>query len=287
MKVFLTGNRGKIGKVIETDLHSAGHDVVGYDRLDRKDILDVPSLNDSMKSCDAVIHLAALDIIDDPGSSGPSSHEIMNVNLQGTWNVLTEASHAQIKRMVYMSSVDALGIFGGRGKPDYLPLDDDHPCYPTSPYDISKRLAEEMCRFWSATEQIPTICLRPPGVWTADTYLEIQAARNAKPEYEWSPYWEYGAFIDIRDLSTACICALTCPFEGFGCFLVAASDVTTSGKNSKELAQSICPDVKWRGGSEFQKNPFLSLIVTKNARSALQWEPKYTWQSFIKNGNAD
>ena len=142
-----------------------------------------------------------------------------------------------------------------------------------------------MCRFWSKTEHIPTICLRPPGVWTHDTYIEIQAARRAKLEYEWSPYWEFGAFIDIRDLSTASIRALTCPFEGFGCFLVAAADVTTSGKSSKELAQFICPDVKWRGGSEFQENPFLSLIVTKNARSILQWEPKYTWQSFINNGN--
>jgi nucleoside-diphosphate-sugar epimerase len=230
MKVFLTGNRGKIGKVFEADLHCAEYEVVGYDLLDGKDILDVPMLNDSFKSCDAVIDLAALDVIDFKSSLNPGPNEIMNVNLQGTWNVLTAAGNAHIKLMIYLSSVDGFGVFGGRGKPDYLPLDDNHPCYPVSPYDISKRLAEEMCRFWSAVERIPTICLRPPGVWTPDTYLEIQAARNVKPEYEWSHYWEYGAFIDIRDLSSACICALTCPFEGFVCFLVAASDVTTSGK---------------------------------------------------------
>ena len=287
MKVFLTGNRGKIGKVLEVDLLSSGYEVIGYDIVDGKDILDVPLLNDSIKSCDAVIHLADLDVTDSGAFANPGPNEIMNVNLQGTWNVLTAASQPHVKRMIYMSSVDALGVFGGRGKPDYLPLDDNHPCYPASPYDISKRLAEEMCRFWSAAERIPTICLRPPGVWTPDTYLKIQAARKAKPEYEWSPYWEYGAFIDIRDLSSACICALTCPFEGFGCFLVAASDVTTSGKNSKELSESICPDVKWRGGSEFQRNPFLSLIVTENARRTLRWKPKYTWKSFMQNGNAE
>ena len=286
MKVFLTGNRGKIGKVIEADLHDAGYKVVGYDIVDGKNILDVKLLNDSIQSCDAVIHLAALDSLDSESASNPGSGEIMNVNLQGTWNVLTAASNAHIKRMIYMSSVDALGVFGGRGKPDYLPLDDNHPCYPASPYDISKRLAEEMCRFWSGAKRIPTICLRPPGVWTADTYLEIQAARKAKPEYEWNPYWEYGAFIDIRDLSSACIGALTCPFEGFGCFLVAASDVTTSGKNSKELAEAICPDVEWRGGREFLTNPFLSLLVTENARRTFHWKPKYTWKSFVQNGNA-
>jgi len=287
MKVFLTGNRGKIGKVLEADLHSSGYEVVGYDLLDGKDILDVPLLNDSIQSCEAVIHLAALDVTDSGSLSNPRPGEIMSVNLQGTWNILTAAGNANIKRMIYMSSVDALGVFGGRGKPDYLPLDDNHPCYPASPYDISKRLAEEMCCFWSAAERVPTICLRPPGVWTPDTYLEIQAARKDRPEYEWSPYWEYGAFIDIRDLSSACTCALTCPFEGFGCFMVAASDVTTSGKNSKELVKAICPDVKWRGGSEYQSNPFLSLIVTDNARRTLRWEPKHTWQSFVQNGKAN
>jgi nucleoside-diphosphate-sugar epimerase len=285
MKVFLTGNRGKIGKQIEFDLQLSGHEVVGYDRLDGVDVLDLSSLHSVIKSCDAVIHLAALDTSDSPLSPEPSASDIMNVNLQGTWNVLTAAGNAHVGRVVYMSSVDTLGIFGGRGTPDYLPLDDNHPCNPASPYDISKRLAEEMCRFWSKTKHIPTICLRPPGVWTPDTYFEIQAARKVNPEYEWSPYWEFGAFIDIRDLSAASIHALTCPFEGFGCFLVAAADVTTSGKSSKELARFICPDVKWRGGSEFQENPFLSLLVTKNARRGLQWEPKYTWQSFINQGN--
>jgi UDP-glucose 4-epimerase len=283
MKVFLTGNYGKIGKVIENDLHTLGYEVIGYDRLDGKNILDISTLSSTLKRCYAVIHLAALDV-DSLESSRPNPHEIMNVNLQGTWNVLVAAGHAGVKRMVYMSSVDSLGVFGGRGKPDYLPLDDEHPCYPTSPYDISKYLAEEMCRFWSAKERIPTICLRPPGVWTPETYLEILAARLAKPEYEWNPYWEYGAFIDIRDLSRATIRALICPFEGFGCFLVAAADITTSGKNSRELVQSICPDVEWRGGIEFQEKPYLSLIKTYNAQRVLQWEPEYTWQSFIKNG---
>ncbi len=44
MRVFLTGNRGEIGTVIEADLRTLGHDVVGYDRVDGNDILDVTSL---------------------------------------------------------------------------------------------------------------------------------------------------------------------------------------------------------------------------------------------------
>ena len=82
MKVFLTGNRGKIGKVLEVDLLSSGYEVIGYDIVDGKDILDVPLLNDSIKSCDAVIHLADLDVTDSGAFANPGPNEIMNVNLQ-------------------------------------------------------------------------------------------------------------------------------------------------------------------------------------------------------------
>lgn len=285
MKVFLTGNNGKIGQVVENDLRSLRNDVVGYDLVSGKDILDLAMLRTEMEGCDAVVHLAALDV-DSPSPSEPSPHDIMNVNVQGTWNVLLAASSSQVKRVVYMSSADALGVFGGRGKPDYLPLDDDHPCCPTSAYDISKRLAEEMCRFWSEREGIPTICLRPPGVWTPDTYSEVQRARLANPEYEWSPYWEYGAFIDIRDLSSAIIHALTCSFQGFGCYLVAAGDITTSARSSREWVQFIFPETEWRGGIEFQKSHFLSLLKADNAQRVLGWAPGHTWQSYIENGHA-
>lgn len=272
MKVLLTGNRGKVGKVLEADLLASGHDVVGYDLVDGSDILDVASLHKSIQGCEAVIHLAIF--------AGENPQMLMNVNLQGTWNILAAAAEAQVQRVVYLSSVDALGVFKGERKPDYLPLDDNHPCYPSTPYGISKRLSEEMCRLWSASTNIPTICLRPPGVWLPETYHEIQAARQARPEYEWDPYWEYGAFIDVRDLSAACIRALTCPIDGHACVLVAAADITTSGKTSRELARFVHPDVEWRGGKEFEAAPFRSLVVTDNARKLLAWEPRYTWRAF-------
>jgi nucleoside-diphosphate-sugar epimerase len=276
VKLLLTGNRGKVGTVLETELRASGHDVVGYDRLDGRDILDVASLQKATQGCEAVIHSAVFS-----GYPKDSPQALMSANLQGTWNILVAAAQAQARRVIYLSSVDALGVFKGERKPDYLPLDDDHPCYPSTPYGISKRLSEEMCRLWSASTNIPTICLRPPGVWLPETYHEIQAARRARPEYEWDPYWEYGAFIDVRDLSAACIQALTCPVEGHACVLVAAADITTSGRTSRELARFVHPDVEWRGGEEFETDPFRSLLVTDNARRLLGWEPRHTWQAFV------
>jgi nucleoside-diphosphate-sugar epimerase len=51
------------------------------------------------------------------------------------------------EKIIFLSSVDALGIFQGEGIPKYLPLDDDYPCHPRAVYSISKKLAEDMCRF--------------------------------------------------------------------------------------------------------------------------------------------
>jgi nucleoside-diphosphate-sugar epimerase len=177
-----------------------------------------------------------------------------------------------------MSSVDALGIFLGERAPDYLPIDDDHPTYPRSPYALAKRLAEEMCRSFTEDTGIPTICLRPPGVFKEDTYAWIKDVRAANPEFEWSPFWEYGAFLDVRDVASAVSCALRCPDPGHVVLLLCADDISSAHHTSRELARIILPDVPWRGGLEFEQNPFRALLNTQRARQILNWAPQYRWR---------
>ncbi|MBT3268605.1 NAD(P)-dependent oxidoreductase [Candidatus Poribacteria bacterium] len=274
MRVLVTGDRGRVGSVVVADLVAAGHDVVGYDRVDGHDALDPQALLAAADGCQGVIHLAH-------GYSGPEStpHGVMEVNLQGAWNVLCAAEEAVVSRVVAISSVNALGVFMGEAAPDYLPIDDDHPCYPGRAYGISKRLSEDMCRLWSAKTGIPVVCLRPPAVWAPDRYAKIQEARRERPEFEWKPIWEYGAFIDVRDLSAAILCALLKPFDGVGCLLVGSSDITTSGRTSREMAELVHPDVPWRGGEEYNDDPYRALVSIDNARRALGWEPQHTWRA--------
>ncbi len=79
MKILLTGNRGMIGSVIEAELQMAGHEVVGYDRLDGSDILDASSLEKAIRGCGAAIHLAS-----PLGNPEDSPHETMQAIVQGT-----------------------------------------------------------------------------------------------------------------------------------------------------------------------------------------------------------
>ncbi len=276
MRVLVTGSSGMVGSQVVSDLVALDHVVVEYDLAEGQDILDPAALLDSARGCDVVVHSAAL-----LGHPDESDSEIMAAYLQGTWNVLSAAQQAGIRRVVFLSSVDALGVFKGERSPDYLPLDDAHPCYPTTPYAISKYLAEEMCRLLSACTDVSVVCLRPPGVWTQETYALIQSGRAKRAEFEWE-HWEYGAFIDVRDLSQACVCALTCDVERFACLLVSSADISTSGRTSRQLAEFVMPDVEWRGGAEYEAQPFRSLVNIANAKRTLGWAPKHSWQAYVE-----
>lgn len=63
---------------------------------------------------------------------------------------------------------------------------------------------------------LETVVLRPPGVWSAETYEDIKVHRRADPAYEWHPFWEYGAFLDVRDLAAAIERALVADYPGDG-----------------------------------------------------------------------
>ncbi len=164
MKILVTGNEGMIGSVVEKVLRSDGCEVVGFDIASGYNILNPNDISDAVQGCDAIVHLAAL-----LGNPEDAPDQIMTVNLLGTWHILRAAAKAKLKRIVFFSSVDVLGIFKGQRKPDYLPLDDNHSCYPTTPYAVSKRLGEEMCRYFTDSTGISTICLRPPGVFNEET----------------------------------------------------------------------------------------------------------------------
>ncbi len=59
MKVFVTGSSGFIGKELVRLLELRGHKVVGFSRGSGKDILNKSQLEQEMKGCGVVVHLAA------------------------------------------------------------------------------------------------------------------------------------------------------------------------------------------------------------------------------------
>ena len=271
MKVFVTGNRGRIGAVIEAQLIEAGHTVVGFDRANGDDIRDGQAVRKAAHGCDVAIHLASL-----LGGPKDDPDETIAIGLQGTWHVLMAAQAEKMQRVVYFSSVNALGIFMGQKAPDYFPIDDNHTPYPGSAYGIAKRLAEEMCRHFTAKQGITTICLRPPWVMPAEFKERIIEWRKENPEAEMRN-WEYGAFCDVRDVAAAALLALTCPDPGHITLLLCADDIS-SETPSRAMAQKVYPDVPWRGGPEYDADPYRALVDTSRAKAVLGWQPQHRWK---------
>jgi UDP-glucose 4-epimerase len=269
MKILITGNRGFVGKYVESVFVNNGHEIVGFDLCDGNDIKNESDLLRKAKSCNQIIHPAAIESND--------SHQTMETNLLCTWNVLEVCKKAGIKKLIYMSSVDALGIFQGESKPIYFPIDDQYPCHPNKPYSISKKLSEEMCLYFSKSTSIPVICFRAPGIWNEKTYDDIVQKRRGRPEYEWDPYWEYGAFLDVCDLAKAILFASEKMITGFECLLIASDDITTSGMTSMELIHKVHPGIKWMGGKEYEKEVYRSLINCDRVENILGWKPEYSW----------
>ena len=154
------------------ELRRTGHEVSGFDLVDGFDVCDEQSVAGAVAGVEAVVHLAAIN----EGDATPPG--IMGTNLGGTWNVLAAAADHGVDRVVFASSVNALGVFRGRRAPDYFPIDDDHPVYATSAYGVSKHLGEEMCAMVSRTTGMTTVCLRIPWVLVPGSYPPQDLSRR-------------------------------------------------------------------------------------------------------------
>lgn len=284
VRVLVTGNRGLVGPAVTAALTSAGHHPVGFDLADGHDVRDAADLERMSAGCDGIVHLAAVDEpVDEPDLArfGPNTTGtdalVFETNVLGTGNVLRTAERRGIARVVVLSSVDVLGCFGG-ARPDYLPLDDRHPARPVGAYGMSKWLVEQLCAAATAATGVCTVCLRPPGVFTEEIYAGIRQARRDDPAFEWSPFWQYGAFLDVRDLASAVERALTAPLTGHHRLLLCAADISSAHDDARTLAERLLPDVEWRGGPEYDTDPFRALVDASGARALLGWAPRHRWR---------
>ncbi len=267
----MTGHRGNVGAPVARHLADLGFDVVGFDRADGNDLLDLGAVRDAARCCDAVVHLAAL-----AHDTAGTPEDIMAVNVLGTWHVLLAAEEAGARRVVHFSSAQVFGIAEGERLPDYFPVDDAHPRRATRAYGLSKCLAEDLCAAVTARSGMASVSLRPVWVWHPGMYERIVSTRLAQPESEWQPYWEFGAFVDIRDVMTAVSLALTVPLSGHHRVLLCAADSCGSAP-SLELAARLAPAVPVRDKARYRAEPGRALADCAVAEAVLGWRPRFRW----------
>jgi UDP-glucose 4-epimerase len=220
-----------------------------------------------------VVHAGAL-----AHDSAGSPEDIMAVNVLGTWHVLLAAEAVGVGRVVYFSSGQVFGLAEGERLPDYFPVDDAHPRRAMRPYGLSKCLAEDLCAAFTARAGIASVALRPCWVWDPGMYQRIEAQWRSDPASEWTPTWEYGQFVDVRDVAGAVQRALEEPLSGHHRVLLCASDIAATGP-SLVMAARFAPSVPVRDTARFDREPRRALFDCSAAARVLGWQPHYGWSA--------
>lgn len=142
MKGVVTGAAGFLGSHVADVLAEHGWGITVVDlaesakhRTVRADLLDTGQLAESFAGADFVCHLAA---VGDVYLAGEKPWLAAQVNATGTANVCEAALRAGVARVIYASTWEVYGT------PRYQPIDEQHPCDPDHPYNITKLAGERL-----------------------------------------------------------------------------------------------------------------------------------------------
>ncbi len=171
MRVLITGGAGFIGHHLALHLKRLGYEVLCVDNLSRSseealralssedvglavlDVTDYNSLKEVMSSAkpDVVVHAAALTSVEE---SVKIPAEYFNSNVIGTLCVGRSVGECGVPRLIYLSSAAVYG------DPLRLPIDENHPTSPKSPYGLSKLFGEEVVKLYSKLYSFNFVILR-------------------------------------------------------------------------------------------------------------------------------
>jgi nucleoside-diphosphate-sugar epimerase len=117
--------------------------------------------------------------------------------------MLLAAERVGIRRFVYASSQSVLGFaYATRViPPDWLPVDETHPCRPVEGYGLSKRVGEQLCEMVSARSAMTTVVLRFPVIWSHERFEAHTRKRLDDPVQAAKSQW---AYVDLRDAAAGC-----------------------------------------------------------------------------------
>lgn len=188
-KVIVTGADGFIGSHLVEQLLMEGAFVKAFvcynsfntwgwldhlskDQLERieifaGDIRDPNGVRSALRDCEIVFHLAALIAI--PFSyHSPDSY--IDTNVKGTLNVVQASKDLNIERVLVTSTSEVYGTA------QYIPIDENHPRQPQSPYSASKIGADSIADSFYRSFNLPLTIIRP-----FNTYGPRQSARAVIP----------------------------------------------------------------------------------------------------------
>ena len=226
-RVLVTGGAGFIGLHVVPMLVERGYEVRILDNMSRGDRDRVAELvagnhvevveqdvryggavHQAMRGCTSVVHLAAVSI----NKSLADPYESIDINLAGSHNVFAAAADHQVRRLVFASSASVYG------DPQKIPMHEDDPLNPLTPYCISKRTGEDLLAFYQRQRGLSWIALRYFNVYgegqkTTAYYTSVinhfvTRLHNGQPPVIDGKGEQSMDFIHVHDVARATVLAL-------------------------------------------------------------------------------
>jgi UDP-glucose 4-epimerase len=254
LKVLVTGGAGFIGSHLVDGLVNKGCTVRIIDNLStgnlanikahidagkisfvKGDIRDASLVDRTVKGIDAVFHLAAQTSVPFSIENPQLTHE---VNVAGTSNLLASSAKHRADKFLYVSSCAVYG------EPRYLPVDEQHPTCPISPYAESKLAGERQCLRFHKRQLLRTVVLRLFNVYGPRQGLNdytgaitrfIERAGKNKSPIVFGDGLQTRDFVHVRDVVDAAVASAEEP-RAVGQVLNIGSGKPTS---VNELAEII------------------------------------------------
>ena len=167
MKYIVTGGAGFIGSNLVDRLVDDGHEVIILDDMSsgknrnlnfKARFIEVDISKDYIneykhwfEGVDTIFHLAALTKVQE---SIENPIEYNNINVNGMLNVLNLCVKSGVKRFVFSSSS---AVYGDS---EHLPILEESPLNPMSPYALHKLIGEQYCTLYSELYDLETVSLR-------------------------------------------------------------------------------------------------------------------------------
>ena len=179
MKVLVTGASGFIGSHLVESLVSEGNDVISFvknggeisnlenviTKIVYGDLRDMDSIVEAVKGVDQVYHLAAI-----PNLQGSMTRaNYYDINVEGTRKVLDACISENVKQIIYVSSLEAVGASS-----DGNPVNEETKPQPNNIYGESKLEAERIAKEYRNKYKINIVIVRLPMVYGPRNYLHLR-----------------------------------------------------------------------------------------------------------------
>lgn len=211
------------------------------------DILDTSLLDEVMKDCKQVYHCAAV-----VSYHSKRRDQMYKINIEGTANIVNAALENQIDKLVYVSSVAAIG----RLRPGEQINEETKWSEETnnSHYGKTKYFAE--LEVWRGISEGLNAVIVNPSVILGEANWETGSASIFKKMWEEFPWYTNGGtgFVDAKDVATVMIALMQSPIHNQR-FLLSNENVSF-----RELFSKIAAAFGKKGPQQFAQ-PWMSEIV--------------------------